>query len=318
MKISELTLNDICTVPLVVISATARKTKSQKDYLQLTLSDGTDTISGNYWDWKGKVIPDKGTILNVFAQITEWAGAKQLNISSISKNEDLPATDFMPSSGLDLSTIYKDFYEIASNIPDDFYRPLCQGILEDLSSQWLTAPGAMSMHHAYAGGTMIHSLSVTRLAMAMARDIPECNISLATAGAMLHDLGKLFGYEIDGLVCTMTDEGKLYEHLFIGAEFVGNHAINLGLMKTDRADAKIELLRHIILSHHGTPEHGAVINPVLLEAYVVHHADKLDATVEMLNEASKKVSKAKWTEKIYPLNNKPHITPEYVNAVLSE
>jgi len=318
MKISELEVGKSYVVPLVVMAATARETKAKKPYLALELYDGTDKINGNYWNWGGKNIPDKNAILNVSAQVTEWQGAKQLNISSLATNTEKHISEFMPSSGLDVAVVYKDAYAMASDITDDFLRELCLGVLEDLRDLWLTVPGATTVHHAYTAGTLIHSLSVARIAKTLAESIPEANVELATAGALLHDLGKLFGYRLNGIVCEMTDEGLLLEHVFMGAEFVGNHAENLKLMEMPMADEKIEMLRHIILSHPGKQEFGAAISPASVEAHIVASADGIDAAVEMIREASKKVTKAKFTEKIYFLNNRPHITPEYVQTVMSK
>ena len=318
MKINELEIGKQYVIPLVVISATARETKAKKPYLALDFYDGRDNISGNYWDWSGKNIPDKNAILNVTAQVTEWQGAKQLNIKALATNTELHISEFTPSSGNDIATTYKDAYDMASNLTDDLYRALCLGLLDELRDKWLTAPGAKTVHHAYAAGTLIHSLSVAKLARTMAEHIPGANVDLATTGGLLHDLGKLFGYRIDGVVCELTDEGFLYDHLFIGAEFVGNFAEELELLNDEIDDMKLELLRHIILSHHGEQEHGSVVEPALLEAHIVHYADAVDAAAEQIREASAKAGQTKWTERLWALGNKPHITTEYTRAVLDK
>jgi 3'-5' exoribonuclease len=316
MKLKELEVGKSCVIPLVVLSTTARETKAKKPYLALELYDGTDKISGNYWDWGGKAIPDKNTILNVSAQVTEWQGAKQLNINGLTTNTELHISAFMPASGLDIMEVYQDACILASEIKDELLKALCEGVLEDLKELWLTAPAANGIHHAYAAGTLIHSLSVAQIARAVAQTVPGANVDLATAGGLLHDIGKLFGYRINGIVCEMTDEGKLYDHLFMGAEFIGNHAENLKLLTDTTAEAKIEMLRHIILSHHGTQEHGAVVAPVSMEAHIVFHADAVDALAEMIRDASKKVTGVKWTDRIWALDNKPHLTSEYVHGVM--
>lgn len=316
MKIKELEVGKSYVIPLVVLSATARETKAKKPYLALELYDGTDKINSNYWDWSGKAIPEKNTILNVSGQVTEWQGTKQLNVRGLTTNTEKHISEFTPSSGLDIATVYKDAYELASDIGDEFLRSLCLAILEDLCSLWLTAPAANGIHHAYTAGTLIHSLSVAQIAKSIAAAIPEANESLVVAGGLLHDVGKLFGYRINGIICEMTDEGKLFDHLFMGAEFVGNHAKNLNLLKDTATEAKIEILRHIILSHHGKQEHGAVVSPVALEAHIVFHADAIDAAAEMIRDSSKKVENSKWTERIWALDNKPHLTTDYVQAVM--
>ncbi len=315
MKIKELKQGATFTIPLVVLSATARETKNKKPYLQMEFFDGTDSISGNYWDWSGKNIPEKNAILDVSAQLTEYLGNPQLSIKSLKTNSELHISAFTPSGGADVGEIYKEAFSLASDFTDDFLRSLTLLILEQLQGLWVTVPGANSIHHAYTAGTLIHSLSVAKIARAIAQQTEGAHIELATAGGLLHDLGKLFGYRINGIVCEMTDEGLLFEHTFMGAEFVGNIAEENNLLQDDRDEAKVELLRHIILSHHGKRECGAAVPPSSLEAHIVHQADALDAAAEQIRVESKKAGKVKWTERIWALENRPHITTQYTGAV---
>lgn len=318
MKLKELEVNKIYTIPLVVIGATARETKTKKPYLAMEFFDGVDSINGNFWDWTGKGIPDKNAILDVTAQVTEWQGTPQLNIKKLVTNTELHISEFTPGSGADISAIYKEAYSMVSNMQDDLLRSLGLGVLEELQSRWLTAPGAVTIHHAYTAGTLIHSVSTAKIAGAIAAVTDCANHELTVLSALLHDLGKLFGYHINGIICEMTDEGMLYEHSFIGAEFVGNYAEENGLIKSEADEAKLEMLRHIILSHHGKREYGVAIPPGSIEAHIVHHADALDATMEQVREASGKAGNVKWTERIWALDNRPHLTTNYVRAVMAQ
>ena len=315
MKIKDLKQGAAFTIPLVVLSATARETKTKKQYLQIEFFDGTDSISGNYWDWSGKNIPEKNAILDVSGQLTEYLGNPQLNIKSLTTNKGLHISTFTPSGGADIGEVYKEAFSMASDFTDDLLRNLTLLILEQLQTSWVTVPGANSIHHAYTAGTLIHSLSVAKIARAIAQQVAGAHVELATAGGFLHDLGKLFGYRINGIVCEMTDEGLLYEHTFMGAEFVGNFAEENELIQDERDEAKIELLRHIILSHHGKREYGAAVPPSSLEAHIVHQADAIDAAAEQVRVESNKQGQAKWTERIWALENRPHITTQYTAAV---
>lgn len=318
LKISELEIGTTCQIPLVVTSATPSLTKAKKKYLSLKFFDGTDAIAGNYWDWNGLVVPEKNTIVDVRATVGAWQGNKQLNINGMSLNKEMKLSDFAPQSGLDISAVYREAYVLATDICDDDLRGLTLFLLEHFRDDWLEAPAARSIHHAYVGGLLVHSLSVAKIAKAIALTKPTINVDLCVAGGLLHDIGKMQAYKLDGVVIEMTDEGMLYDHLFIGAEMIGHYAYSAIPADSGTTLQKIELLRHMLLSHHGALEHGAVVPPQCIEAHIVFHADMLDAISETVSTSSRKVSSdSKWTEKIWSLSNRPNLTIQYVHKVMA-
>ena len=314
MKIRELEVNQIITITLIVKSASARETKAKKPYLQLEFFDGVDTIIGNYWDWGGTNIPQANAVLDVKAQVTEWQGTKQLNVKGMATNTEVPLSDFAPSSGIDANEVYSNAYALITEVKDDFLRSITLAVLEELHDKWLTVPGAKGVHHAYPAGTLIHSYSVACIAKAIAEHTPGANVDLCTVGGMLHDIGKLYTYRLNGVTIDMTDEGMMYDHIFMGAEFIGNYADNHYMMD-ETCMLKLEMLRHIILAHHGRLEYGSVTVPLSIEAHIVYHADAIDAAAEQVRSQSAKVGNAKWTDRIWPLENKPHLTTQYVQKV---
>lgn len=319
MKIADLQVGANFNATLVVIGVTQRETKKLKPYLSLEFFDGIDKVSGNYWDWNGMATPVKNDIVDVRGQVTEWQGTKQLNVKGMSLNKEAHISDFMPQSGIDVAAAYNEAYALTLKlISDDEVRTLTLYMLDTLRDKLLQAPGARSIHHAYVGGALVHSLSVAKLAYAIAKETPGANSDLCFAGGMLHDIGKVVTYKLDGLVIEMTDEGMLFEHLHMGAEMLHNASYEaLGIDYGTTLD-KVTILRHILLSHHGALEHGAVVNPLCIEAHIVHHADMLDAVSEMVREASRKAPRdAKWTDKIYALNNRPHLTTTFVDKVMA-
>ena len=318
MKIKDFVVGEVVEATLVVKSAVARETKTKKPYLALEFYDGTDTINANYWDWTSGNIPSVNSILDVRAQVTEWQGVKQLNIKAMLNNTTRHISEFAPASGYDVGEVYMQAYTLASSIKDDDLRNLTLSLLDELKHSWLTVPAAKGVHHAFVGGTLIHSCHVAQIAKAIAETVPDANVDLCIAGGMLHDIGKLYTYKMEGIAIDMTEEGQLYEHLFMGAELIGNYADahldcdNYGTLK------KIALLRHIILSHHGKLEYGSPTTPACMEAHIVHHADDIDSTLEQIRSASRSVpDNIKWTERIYTLNNKPQLTPHYIDFVMS-
>lgn len=319
MKIAELEVGKTYDITLVVLSASARETKTKKPYLALEFFDGTDTIAANYWDWSSGNIPDVNSILDVNAQVSEWQGKKQLTVKTMRKNTTRHISEFAPASEHDLASIYMEAYSLLSFVKDDTLRNLALGIFDELRNAWLTVPAAKGVHHNYIGGTLVHSLSVAKIALAIAVEVPEANADLCVVGGMLHDIGKLFTYKMDGVVIGMTDDGMLYDHIFMGAEFVGNFAD--AHLNTDEYTTmkKLQLLRHIILSHHGKLEYGSPVVPQCIEAIIVNHADGIDSSIEQVRAAARKVTdNVKWTERIYTLNNASQLTPAYVQYIMSE
>jgi 3'-5' exoribonuclease len=47
----------------------------------------------------------------------------------------------------------------------------------------------------------------------------------------------------------------------------------------------IDLVQHLILSHHGNHEYGSPKRPMIPEAFMLHYLDNLDAKVEMATKA---------------------------------
>lgn len=291
--------------PLAVISSTSRTTRNGKPYLVMEVYDGHDTITCNYWDWSGESLPKRNTVYDFELECSEYLGKKQLTCKKVHLNTTDPLESFMPQGSHDVAECYLKFYQLATDITDDFYRDLALSILEATKEYWVHVPGAKSIHHNYMGGTLVHSLGVATKAKAIAEVTQNAWVDLVVIGAMFHDIGKLFTYRLDGLAIDFTTEGQLYDHVFIGAEFIGNFAENH--LKCEWDEYKLHMLRHVVLSHHARKEYGSPVTPKCLEAHIVAHADGLDVAEELINEASRKTPDSAWTDKIWALDNVPHM-----------
>ncbi len=127
------------------------------------------------------------------------------------------------------------------------------------------------------------------------------NRSLLLAGTFLHDIGKLKEFETTslGLVRDYSATGQLLGHLFLGAEEVGAVARELGI-----PEEKTMLLQHLIVSHHGKPEFGAVTLPKCAEAELLAEIDMIDSRMEMFRTAFADAPEGGFSrQKVYGLNN---------------
>ena len=139
-------------------------------------------------------------------------------------------------------------------------------------------PAARLYHHPYLGGLLEHTWFVARHTQASLAIYPDLNPSLALAGAILHDLGKV--KEIANPTAPeLTVPGQLLGHIVLGWEMVREEARAL-----EFPDANLLIqLEHIILAHHGALEFGSPVPPKTREALLVYFLDDLDAKLKMMS-----------------------------------
>ena len=136
-------------------------------------------------------------------------------------------------------------------------------------------------HHAYAGGLLEHTLSVTKLAVSIyshfSAENPQLESrvskSLLVAGAILHDVGKLLDSQTSLAGAQRTIAGNLVGHAILGLEPIQRFAAEVRL-----DDATKTRLEHLILTHSRFPDWGAPMPPATLEAMILHYADYVDST----------------------------------------
>ncbi len=146
-------------------------------------------------------------------------------------------------------------------------------------------PATTQHFYPFAGGLLEHILSVTRTCLhlvdkyATAYDQlePPLNRDLVIAGAILHDIGRCVEFNAEITNVDRTTPGYLLGHLVLGRDLVRDTARELG----DVDPELLQMLEHIILAHPNRPEWGSPRLPLIPECLIVHHADDLDAKMEM-------------------------------------
>ncbi|NIA05387.1 MAG: HD domain-containing protein, partial [Proteobacteria bacterium] len=165
-------------------------------------------------------------------------------------------------------------------------QALLQAVFQGpLLEQFVTAPAAKRMHHAYLGGLIEHTLSVTGLAAKIADHYPELDRDLLLTGALLHDIGKIREFSYKTVPFEYTSPGRLIGHLVIGSEMVRQEAAAVPNLAPERLDQLI----HLILSHHGQHEFGSPCLPMTMEAILLHHLDNMDAKMNYIGRLSEQV-----------------------------
>ncbi|HHV61753.1 MAG TPA: HD domain-containing protein [Firmicutes bacterium] len=247
-------------------------------FLLLTLADKTGEIRAVAW-CNGEDLYsafEDGDIVWIEGQVRTYKGNLQVNVNVLRRCErslyDL--ADFLPRTKKDINTLLAKIREAAASSRDPFIWSLLFSFLED--DEWVelftTAPAAKSVHHAYIGGLIEHTTNVLDICITMTRIYPIIDRDLLVAGAILHDIGKIWEYRYDGLI-DITDEGRLIGHIVLGEMMLVDRIRTIEGFPVELAMR----LRHMILSHHGEYEFGSPRRPKFIEACVLHYADNLDA-----------------------------------------
>jgi 3'-5' exoribonuclease len=167
-----------------------------------------------------------------------------------------------------------DVHELIATVQDLHLRRLLEAILGHDAATWpqfRDAPAAKHYHQAYRHGLLEHSLTVAQAVSAISATFPGIDRDVAVTGALLHDIGKLDAYELRDDAIEMSDQGRLYGEIPLGYYRVRSAIESLADFPQQTAHAVL----HIILSHHGSLEHGSPVIPCTREATLVHMADNL-------------------------------------------
>jgi 3'-5' exoribonuclease len=168
----------------------------------------------------------------------------------------------------------QDFRDLVATVRDEHLRALLDAVFGVESVTWgrfRVAPAAKHYHQAYVHGLLEHSLTVAQAVNVLSTIFPSIDRDLAVSGALLHDIGKLDTYEQSEDQIEMTDDGRLQGEIVLGYTRVRAEIEQLGGFPAELKQA----LLHIILSHHGSLEHGSPVVPSTREATLVHMADNL-------------------------------------------
>lgn len=254
--------------------------KTGLPYLSLTLVDKTGSVDAKVWDNVDELTTrfEEGNFVKVKGVATLYNTKLQLRISNIRAvdDNDVNPADYFQSSPHNIDGMLAEFREIIGGLENADIRRLIQSFLDDPAfvERYSRAPAAKSIHHAYLGGLLEHTLSLAKLAGRITEHYPNLDRSLLMAGVFFHDIGKIRELSYDR-GAGYTDEGRLLGHIVLGVEMLNARTRELG----DFPDELRMLIGHLILSHHGTLEFGSPKRPKFLEAHVLGVIDDLDARV---------------------------------------
>ena len=256
-----------------------RRKKNGEPWLRLRIADASGSAEAVSWESAEELyaLVAPGTAVFVggtFENSERWGAKIKLSSLRLAAEDEYERAELAPASEVSLEELEAGLRELLAGIEDTQLRQLLDYFFGELSPNWQRfreAPAAKVYHQAYQHGLLEHSLSVAQAVNAAAGFFPGIDREVAVAGALLHDVGKLEAYNDDPLAIDLTDAGRLEGEIPLGYYAVRRKIEEI----TDFDPGLARCVLHIILSHHGSLEHGSPVVPATREAVLVHMIDNL-------------------------------------------
>lgn len=278
---------DLIEDVFVVSQKQLSTTSTNKQYIKLFVGDRSAQVTARIWNANRQtfdLLPDSGFV-RLRARIENYQGNMQIVVEDFAPVAmgDFDIADLIPHTTRDIPAMRRKLVELCGTISNRALANLVQAYLDDqdLMDRLSRSPAAQSFHHAFLGGLLEHTLNAMEVADAICKFYPGLSRDLVLAGILLHDIAKTWELSYE---CSFayTDGGQLVGHIVKSAIWVEDKA-RVAEAKTGEKIPQplIDVLQHIIISHHGQPEFGAVKLPATPEAIAVHFIENLDAKMMM-------------------------------------
>jgi 3'-5' exoribonuclease len=274
---------------LMVRGREDKVTKNGDPFAVLQLGNASGQISANVWKEQLPFLEGvkAGSVVQVIGAVESYQGRRQLKITAplrVVATAAVNLDEFLPRVAVDIAKLWETVDKWRHDMRSGKLRAAVDLFFADdaFRASFERAPGAPRGHHAQIGGLLMHVVEVGTIARASAK-MMRGDVDLVTAGALLHDIGKVETYAITAAGFDYTQRGFLLQHVVLGSLMLDRRLRTLP--QGTLSEAQELELQHFIQSHHGIQEHGAAVRPMTLEAELLHWADQSSANGNNFNEA---------------------------------
>lgn len=288
LDIPRLAAGDRVQHELLVRERDDKTTKTGDPFVVLKLGNASGVLPVNVWKEMVPAIEGvrPGQVVQVIGTVELYKGARQLKLTApprVVAEGGADPEEFLQRIAVPADTLWAKVDAWRREMPATLRRAVDQFFGDDaFRVEFARTPGAPRGHHAVLGGLLLHTVEVAEIARASVATM-RGNVPLVTAGALLHDVGKVQAYAITLAGFENTEAGHLVGHVVLGSLMLQKRldALPAGtLTPTQRLE-----LHHFIQSHHGVLEFGAAVRPLTLEAELLHYADQSSAKGNDFTEA---------------------------------
>src|SRR3954471_16716070 len=283
--VNQLSNGDSVDEAFLVADKQLRANRQGNLYLHLELRDKTGSVGARLWNASEGLARtfEPGDYLRVKGKTQVFQGALQLILSHVEVVDPakIEPEDYLPQSTQSVARLTARLREIRLSISNPHLRALVECFLidEEFVRKFTTAPAGIKNHHAYHAGLLEHVVTILTIADRIVDLYPELDRDLLLRGIFLHDIGKVSELSYDRAFA-YSDEGQLVGHLVMGVEMLRDKVEQPAALTGEPFPTELLLrLKHMIVSHHGTPEFGSIKVPMTPEAVALHYLDNLDAKI---------------------------------------
>ena len=305
--ISEFTDHDRIEGQFLLGSVSKGVNTNGGSYFSVELRDASGQITAKKWDatLQDEEIFVTGNVISLIGETNRYKDALQLKILSaeVVPLDEIDVDRFVKAPPVSKDELIKKFNNYVNSIKNEDCQKLLKYMINKFDDKLYSYPAAVSIHHEYSSGLLMHSLSMADLASFLC-PIYDCDYDILITGCLLHDMGKII--ELEGpIVYKYSLEGKLLGHISIMCAEIRKAADELKIT----SEVPL-LLEHMILSHHGQPEFGSPVMPLTKEALLLSLIDNLDSKMVVVNKAIAEVEPGNFSNKVFPLDNRSFYKPK--------
>ena len=325
-RLCDIEMSTTHVIRLLVQEVTPSTTRKGQPFVLFSVSDGYGKYECRKWMTHGNEVEYLlGHVVYARIYCSEFNSHPSYVINDIVQDVDDSAIDeLMLEPPMKVDDMYDWVMSQLDEMSQDdgsidgsgYVASIAKRIYEENKAALMTWGAAHGVHHAFNGGLMYHSYRMCKDALALA-DVYDGTLDreLLFCGAALHDIGKISELDTNEFGASeYTLGGSMLGHSLMGVEFieraVADMEAEIGIVDDDndvrvaKRQERLLVLKHMIASHHGKQEYGAITKPCVAEAMALHIIDLLDSRMEIFEEEMVNVQPGERTQSgNYALDN---------------
>lgn len=221
----------------------------------------------------------QGLVCRVQAKVNEYNGTKSLILKSVKAIDEgvYDPADFFEDK-YDANAYWNALETLVVKNCSAEAVEIFKSVMSDIKERFLVEFAARGHHDAVKSGLLAHTFRVTNIVCRVMKLYPTivnvCSMDTLVLGSALHDIGKVYEYTNGSI----QGNGLIVSHNTFGVEILMGHKEEI----IDKKDEEFYYsLLAIIQQHHG--EFGE--RPRVVEAYIIHMADNLEASLQAVSES---------------------------------